>query len=160
MLLAVEMGMMRKQTISLLLTLVALSVPSAYANSASATMNVSVQVIARTIVTVGQQPAAIEVTAADVQQGYIDLPAAVAFQVRSNARNGYTLQFEPVAGPFSRAQVQWGNSTTVVGADGSWLTRSHQQGTANGILDVRLVLTADATPGSYAWPIRFDANSL
>jgi hypothetical protein len=160
MLVAIEMGMMRKQTVSLLLTLVALSVPSAYANSASATMNVSVQVIARTIVTVGQQPAAIDVTAGDIQRGYIDLPAAVAFQVRSNARNGYALQFEPVGGPFSQAQVKWGNSTAVVGADGSWLSRSYQSGTASGLLDVRLVLSADANPGSYAWPVRFDANSL
>jgi hypothetical protein len=152
---------MRKQTTLLLaLLVIAVFLPTAYANSASATMNVSVQVIARTIVTVGQQPAAIDVTARDIQRGYIDLPAAVAFQVRSNARNGYVLQFEPVGGPFSRAQVKWGNSTAVVGADGSWLSRSPQSGTATGLLDVRLVLSADAAPGSYAWPIRFDANSL
>ena len=152
---------MRKQTTLLLpLLLIAAFLPTAYANSASSTMNVSVQVIARTIVTVGQQPAAIDVTANDIQRGYIDLRAAVAFQVRSNARNGYALQFEPVGGPFSRAQVKWGNSTAVVGADASWLSRSYQSGTATGLLDVRLVLSADAAPGSYAWPIRFDANSL
>jgi len=154
--------MMAKERTILLLSLLAIAVflPTAYANSVSATMNVSVQVIARTIVTVGQQPAAINVTANDIQRGYIDLPAAVAFQVRSNARNGYALQFEPVGGPFSQAQVKWGTSTAVVGSDGSWLSRSYQSGTATGLLDVRLVLTADAAPGSYAWPIRFDANSL
>ena len=152
---------MRKQTTLLLsLLVIAAFLPNAYANSTSATMNVSVQVIARTIVTVGQQPAAIDVTARDIQRGYIDLPAAVAFQVRSNARNGYVLQFEPVAGPFSRAQVKWDNSTATVGADGTWITRSSQPGIATGVLDVRLVLAADAEPGSYAWPIRFDANSL
>jgi hypothetical protein len=150
----------KQTTILLSLLAIAVFLPTAYANSASSTMNVSVQVIARTIVTVGQQPAAIDVTAKDIQRGYIDLPAAVAFQVRSNARNGYALQFEPVGGPFSRAQVKWGNRTAVVGADGSWLSQSYQPGTATGLLDVRLVLTAEATPGSYAWPIRFDANSL
>src|SRR3989475_9261029 len=102
--------MAKQRTILLSLLAMAVFLPTAYANSASVTMNVSVQVIARTIVTVGQQPAAINVTAKDVQRGYIDLPAAVAFQVRSNARNGYALQFEPVAGPFSRAHVKWGNS--------------------------------------------------
>ena len=152
---------MRKQTTILLPLLATLFfLPTAYAGSTSATMNVSVQVIARTIVTVGQQPAAIHVTAEDIHRGYVDLPAAVVFQVRSNARNGYALEFEPVSGPFSRAQVNWGNSTAVVGADGTWLTRSRQQGTASGVLDVRLVLTGDATPGSYSWPIRFSANSL
>jgi hypothetical protein len=152
--------MVKRTAILLSLLAIAAFLPTAYANSASATMNVSVQVIARTIVTVGQQPVAIDVTAKDIQRGYIDLPAAVAFQVRSNARNGYVLQFEPVGGPFSQAQVRWGNSTAVVGADGTWLTRSSQTGTATGLLDVRLVLTAEATPGSYGWPIRFDANSL
>src|SRR5438445_5511473 len=124
--------MAKQRTILLSLFAIAAYLPPASPNSTSATMNVSVQVIARTIVTVGQQPAAIDVTAKDIQRGYIDLPAAVAFQVRSNARNGYALQFEPVAGPFSRAHVKWGNSTAVVGADGSWLSRSYQSGTATG----------------------------
>src|ERR1700736_4118659 len=116
---------MRKQTTILLLLLATLFfLPTAYAGSTSATMNVSVHV-----------------TAEDIHRGYVDLPAAVVFQVRSNARNGYALEFEPVSGPFSRAQVNWGNSTAVVGADGTWLTRSRQQGTASGVLDVRLGLT-------------------
>ncbi len=151
---------MRKQTTILALLAILFCLPTAYAATKSATMNVSVQVIGRTIVTVGQQPAAINVTVDDIRRGYIDLPAAVAFQVRSNARNGYVLEFEPIAGPFSQARVKLGSSTAVVGSDGTWLTRSQQQGTASGTLDVRLVLAGDATPGSYAWPIRFDANSL
>jgi hypothetical protein len=40
------------------------------------------------------------------------------------------------------------------------LTHGYQQGTTTGRLDVRLVLVADATPGSYSWPVRFAANSL
>jgi len=151
---------MRKlRTVLLALLSISLYLPSSYAASASATMNVSVQVVARTMVTVGQQPAAVEVTAADIRRGYIDLPGAVAFRVRSNARNGYVLQFEPVGGPFSRAQVQWGNRTAVVGAEGTWITRSQPE-TTTGLLDVRLVLATDAMPGNYAWPIRFDGNSL
>jgi len=147
------------RTISLLIaTFVIVAVP-AYAGSASATMSVSVQVIGRTLLTVGQQPASVEVTQSDIQRGYIDVPAAVAFQVRSNAREGYSLQFEPVSAPFAQAKVTWDNSTASVGADGSWLTHGYQQGTALGKLDVRLVLAPDATPGSYSWPVRFAAGS-
>jgi hypothetical protein len=148
------------RTILLLIATFVIVAAPAYAGSASATMAISVQVIGRTLLTVAQQPASVEVTQNDIQRGYIDVPAAVAFQVRSNAREGYSLQFEPVNGPFAQARVTWDNSTAAVGADGSWLTRGYQQGTTTGRLDVRLVLAADATPGSYSWPVRFAANSL
>ena len=148
-----------RTVLPLIATFVILAVP-VYADSASATMAISVQVIGRTLLTVGQQPASVEVTQSDIQRGYIDVPAAVAFQVRSNARDGYSLQFEPVSGPFAQAKVTWENSTAAVGADGSWLTHGYQQGTMAGRLDVRLVLAPDATPGSYSWPVRFAAESL
>src|SRR5256886_17223736 len=143
----------------LIATFVILAVP-VYADSASATMAISVQVIGRTLLTVGSQPASVEVTQSDIQRGYIDVPAAVAFQVRSNARDGYSLQFEPVSGPFAQAKVTWENSTAAVGADGSWLTHSYQQGTMAGRLGGRLGLAPDRSPGSYSWPVRFAAESL
>ena len=148
-----------RTVLPLIATFVILAVPG-YADSASATMAISVQVIGRTLLTVGSQPASVEVTQSDIQRGYIDVPAAVAFQVRSNARDGYSLQFEPVSGPFAQAKVTWENSTAAIGADGSWLTHGYQQGTMAGRLDVRLVLAAGATPGSYSWPVRFAAESL
>ena len=148
-----------RTVLPLIATFVILAVPG-YADSASATMAISVQVIGRTLLTVGSQPASVEVTQSDIQRGYIDVPAAVAFQVRSNAREGYSLQFEPVSGPFAQAKVTWENSTAAIGADGSWLTHGYQQGTLAGQLDVRLVLAAGATPGSYSWPVRFAAESL
>ena len=147
------------RTISLLIATFVIVAAPAYAGSASATMSVSVQVIGRTLLTVAQQPSSVEVTQSDIQRGYIDVPAAVAFQVRSNASEGYSLQFEPVSGPFAQAKVTWENRTASVGADGSWLTHGYQQGTTAGQLDVRLVLAPDAAPGSYSWPVRFAAGS-
>lgn len=148
------------RTIVLLIATFVIVAAPAYAGSASATMAISVQVIGRTLLTVGQQPASVEVTQSDIQRGYIDVPAAVTFQVRSNAREGYSLQFQPVTGPFAQAKITWENSTAAVGADGSWLTHGYQQGTTAGHLDVRLVLAPDASPGTYSWPVRFAAISL
>jgi hypothetical protein len=123
-------------------------------------MSVSVQVIARTILTMESQPATVEVTSADVARGYVEMPQAVAFRVRSNASNGYAVQFEPVAYPFARAEVIWGNAVATVGAEGAWLTRPSQQGTTVGTMNVRLTLAPGTGPGSYSWPVRFAANSL
>ncbi len=62
--------------------------------------------------------------------------------------------------PFSRADINWGNTAATVGADGTWLTRPYQQGTTPGSLNVRLTLSGNASPGSYSWPVRVAANSL
>ena len=67
------------RTILLLIATFVIVAAPAYAGSASATMAISVQVIGRTLLTVGQQPASVEVTQSDIQRGYIDVPAAVAF---------------------------------------------------------------------------------
>src|SRR5712691_873566 len=151
--------MTKKITAFLLLTVI-VSIAPASAASTSAQLSISVQVVALTILTVDSQPAAIEVSATDVARGYVEVPQAVLFHVRSNAINGYTVQFDPMSYPFSRADINWGNTMATVGADGTWLRQPYQQGTTTGSLNVRLTLAPDATAGSYAWPVRIAANSL
>ena len=145
----------------MLLAITAMSAPL-YAGSSTGQMNVSVQVIARTILTVDAQPSEINVTADDIARGYVDVPQAVAFRVRSNSRDGYTLTFQPVSFPFSSAMVRWEAQTARV-EGGDWLasmSHPYQQGGSAGSLAVRLQLSADAEPGSYAWPLQVVANSL
>ncbi len=125
------------------------------AGSDSTTMTVSVEVVGRTIVTIEKQPALLEITRDDVARGYVDLPQAVSFHVRSNAANGYLLQFEPVGFPFSRADVKWGDDLARVAGEGSWIFRAYQQGTTTGTFNVRLMLAPQMQPGTYAWPVRF-----
>ena len=151
---------MKTRVTTILLVTALVAATPIFAASKSASLSVSVEVVARTIMTVDSQPAAVEVTSDDVARGYVDVPQAVAFHVRSNAANGYTVQFQPVSGPFSRAYVSWGNAQATVGADGAWLSEPYQQGTATGTFNVRLALAPGTQPGSYAWPVRFDAGSL
>jgi len=150
-----------KTLLPVLLAFTAMSAPL-YAGSSTAQMNVSVHVIARTILTVDAQPSSVNITADDVARGYVDVPQAVAFRVRSNSRDGYMLTFQPVNFPFSAAEVRWGaQSATVEGGD--WmpsLSHPYQQGGSAGSLAVRLRLSAGVEPGSYAWPLQVAANSL
>jgi hypothetical protein len=149
---------------ALLLVLVAVTAISApvYAGSSAAQMNVSVQVIARTILTIDAQPATVNVTQDDVARGYVDVPQVVAFRVLSNSRDGYSLTFHPISYPFSAAEVRWGAQAAVV-EGGDWmpsLSHPYQQGGSAGSLAVRLRLSAGAEPGSYAWPLQVAASSL
>lgn len=126
----------------------------------STQMHVSVEVIARTILTVDTQPSAVTVTPADLARGYLELPSAIAFRVRSNARNGYMVQFRAIAGPFTRADVSWGTTAASVGSDSSWITQPYQQGTTAGSMNVRLTLAPGTAAGTYAWPVSLAADSL
>ena len=151
---------MNKKVTAFLLVTALMTVPLFAGGSRSASLTVSVEVLARTILTVDSQPSSVEITDSDVARGYVDLPQSVIFHVRSNAANGYTVQFQPLAGPFSRADINWGNALATVGSDGAWLSQPYRQGTTTATFSVRLTLAPGTQPGSYAWPVRFDAGSL
>ena len=149
------------KTVTGFLVVTALMTASLFAEgSKSSSLTVSVEVIGRTILTVDSEPASVEITANDLARGYVDVPQSVLFHVRSNAANGYTVQFQPLAGPFSRADVNWGNALATIGSDGAWLSQPYRQGTTTGMFSVRLTLAPGVQAGSYAWPVRFDAGSL
>jgi len=152
--------MTKRVSTALLLIAAFIAVSPLAAASKSASLTVSVEVVARTIMTVDSQPASVDVTANDVARGYVDLPNSVVFHVRSNASNGYVIQFQPVSGSFSRADVTLGSAQAAVGTDGAWLSQPYQRGTSTGSFSVRLMLAPGTQPGSYAWPVRFDAGSL
>ena len=151
----------QKTLLPLLLAITAMSAPL-YAGGNTSQMNVSVQVIARTILTIDAQPAAVNITPDDVVRGYVDVPQSVAFSVRSNSREGYALTFQPVSFPFAAAEVRWdGQIAKIEGGDWMPLLRHpYQQGGSAGNLAVRLRLASGVEPGSYAWPLRVAASSL
>ncbi|HKB79435.1 MAG TPA: hypothetical protein VKH35_06945 [Thermoanaerobaculia bacterium] len=150
---------MRKRTTAFVLISALLSAIPAFAGSSSALMSVSVEVIARTLLNVDTQPESVDITRVDLARGYLDIPQAVTFRVRSNAARGYELQFEPVAFPFTTAAVTVGAGVATIRSDGAWLTEPYQHGTTGGTMSVRLWLAPGTQPGSYAWPVVFTANS-
>jgi len=149
-----------RKILTLGIAVTAIVAGQALAASQPAQMHVSVEVVARTILTLDSQPASVEITASDIARGYVDLPSAVSFHVRSNARNGFAVEFQPVGGPFSGARVSWGNTMATVGSDSSWIAQPYQQGTTTGVMSVRFTLAPDATPGTYGWPLAVAADSL
>ena len=129
--------------------------------SISREMGVSARVVGRTLLTMSDRPAAITVTADDVRRGYLDLPRAVAFQIRSNVREGYLVRFDALPEPFSRAHVRWQQVHVVVGrSHEAWVAQPYVKGAQSVEADVRLELSGHAEPGSYAWPLQISADSL
>ncbi len=130
------------------------------AESVSGTMQVSVQVIARAVVTIDSQPASVNVTAEDIARGYVDVEAPIVVRVRTNSRQGYLLQVENQSESFSSIELTSGNVAMNVGSHESLLRRPYVSGGDVMPLRARLHLSSAATPGSFVLPLAFAASPL
>ena len=128
------------------------------AGSTSATMSVSVTVRARALLSVDSQPASVTITEEDVSRGYVDVPGASRIQVRTNSPAGWLLEFQPMQGPFRSLDVTGLGSLAQVSAAGGWLAQPYAGKTlVTADLGYRFILSGDAQPGIYPWPVALSA---
>lgn len=133
--------------------------PVAFAGSASATMQVSVSVIARAVLTVSSQPDVVTVTEADLARGYVDVATPISLAVRTNSRAGYMLQVDRALDAFSRVELMFGDSALSV-ADQAWISRPYIAGGESLVMHARVHLDACAQPGAYPLMMAISARPL
>jgi hypothetical protein len=131
-----------------------------FADSNSANMQVSVQVIARAVVSVDSQPASVTITAEDIARGYVDVAAPIVVRVRTNSRQGYMLQVENQSQTFSSIELKSAEVEMNVGAHETWIQRPYVAGGDRLPMRARLHLSQLAMPGSVSLPIAFNASPL
>lgn len=129
------------------------------AGSTKATMHVSVQVIASATVKIDAQPT-IDVTAADVARGYVDLTAPMVLHGRTNSRNGYLLQVVKTSEEFNAVDLELPDASLNVGSSESWIQRPYVAGGEVVPVHARLYLAPVAMPGPHAIPVSFSASPL
>lgn len=132
--------------------------PGVHAESVSAPMNVSAQVLARAVVTVDSMPE-VEITAADIARGYVDLAQPVQFRVRTNSRSGCLLQVAKTDETFAAVELAFGNTSMTVGQE-SWIARPYVAGGESVTASVRIRLAPGASLGRHALPLAFSASAL
>ncbi|HET7707841.1 MAG TPA: hypothetical protein VFM36_17275 [Thermoanaerobaculia bacterium] len=120
-------------------------------------MNVSVQVIARAIVTVEGQPE-VEITALDLERGYVDLPT-VQVRLRTNSPGGSLLQATKTSASFSALELAFGNTTMVIAPE-SWVRMPYVQGGEVLSVRMRARLAPGASAGRHPLPVQFSASAL
>lgn len=133
--------------------------PAAFAGSSSATMQVSVSVIARAVLTVTSQPDVVTVTEADVARGYIDVATPISLVVRTNSRAGYLLQVDRASDAFSNVEITFGDAAMNVG-DQAWISRPYVAGGESLVMRARVHLAAGAQPGAYPLAMAISARPL
>jgi hypothetical protein len=125
--------------------------------------NLSVSVIVRPVANLELQsaPAGLDVSAADLRRGYIDVPQPTQFTVRSNSPNGYALEFLTVAPLLSSMIVEGLNSDLALGKDGGTIVQRWQKAQAvNVSLKFRFELAPGLSAGNYPWPVRLAVRPL
>ncbi len=145
----------------ILLTLALLMmVPVLRAESVEGKMSVSAMVIASARLTVESQPSTIEITASDIDRGYVELDTPILLRVQTNSRRGYLLQVANTDESFSEIEINFGTTAMRVGSHETWVERPYVKGGETIAMHARLRLSPMAQPGRRALPIDLTASAL
>jgi hypothetical protein len=135
--------------------------PSAHAAQRSAALPVSAMVVANAKLQTSYQARQIEISAADVARGQVEVPAALRFSVTTNKGSGYLMQFHPVGNLFESVHVDGLGNTVQLGADGGAIVqRGAQASNLTHELSFRFDLHPDTAPGTYPWPLLLSVRGL
>lgn len=135
--------------------------PLAHAAQRSAAMQVSVTVVASAKLQTSYQAKQIEISAADVARGQVEVSAASRFSVLTNKGAGYSIQLDPVGHVFESVHVDGLGNAVQLGADGGAIVqRGSQASTLAHELSFRFILHPDTRPGTYTWPLLLSVRGL
>jgi hypothetical protein len=141
--------------------IVAASVTAAGAKDARSDFSVSVVVRPAANIELRSVPSGLDISAADLRRGYIEVLQPTQLTVRSNSPNGYALEVLTVAPVLSSMIVEGLNSDLALGADGGTIVQRWQKPQAvNLSLKFRFELAPGLSAGSYPWPVRLAVRPL
>jgi len=122
----------------------------------SAKITITATVLERTTMTVLKQIPEIIVTPVDIMRGYVDVYSATRISVRSNNPAGYLLVFEDLSGPssiFNSMNVRVGGRDVQVSQNRGLVSQPYVHGNVTLDVSYHFLLTKDAQPGTYSWPL-------
>jgi hypothetical protein len=135
--------------------------PAAQAAQSSAAMQVSVRVVAGAKLHSSYQARQIEISAADVARGQVEVAAASRFSVLTHMGAGYLIQLDPVGHVFESVHVDGLGNAIQLGADGGAIVRRGPQASdLTHELSFRFILHPATRPGTYPWPLLLSVRGL
>lgn len=140
-------------------------VPEAQASGNTAQIQVRATVLKHTAVKSVSHPAAVTVTKADIDRGFVDVQSHSAIAIKTNSQEGYLLNFmsnvagvRPVVtnmiGDAAQAHVSMSDAGVIVKIPVAGMTEVMHQ------LQWRLMLDRSVTPGQYDWPVNVQVNPI
>ena len=100
----------------------------------------------------------VTVTAADIERGFVEVPAGSRFELIANA--AHTMHFSAQGGWFRAVKVSGLGGDLTLGPSGGEFLQAHRLPSPEiHELDYRFELGPDAVPGRYAWPLALSVSS-
>jgi hypothetical protein len=141
--------------------IVAASVTAAGAKDVHSNLSVSVIVRPAANIELRSAPSGLDISAADLRRGYIQVMQPTECTVRSNSPNGYTLEVLTVAPVLSSMIIEGLNSDLALGQEGGTIVQRWQKPQVlNLSLKFRFELVPGLSVGNYPWPVRLAVRPL
>lgn len=163
----IEKGLSTQQKLirAALITLLALAslapADRSYARQSNASMGVSATVLAFANLLIINQNTGLQITSTDIKRGYVDVPFASHLEIKSNSRDGYQLMFQSLWEYVKEIQVTGLGSEIKLGSEGGTVVQRYVgAGTSTLKLGYRFVLSQNAQPGKYDWPLLLSVKPL
>jgi hypothetical protein len=136
-------------------------VPEAAAGQAGAALAVSATVVASARAQTSHRVTQLQLSAADIARGHVEVPAAVRFSVATSSRSGYVVAFHALGNVFSSVEILGLGDAVQLGADGgAVVVRGPPTAGLTYELGFRFVISQDTVPGIYPMPLQLSVRAL
>lgn len=141
-----------------------MSLPPGRAAAANATISTQMRVTATVspyvrLDVVRQQPT-LTISAADIERGYVDVPAGTSLRTRTNHRNGFVLNFILRSRLCARVSVRGIGSGTEIGSEGGSVRVDYTGPESAAQVSYRFYLAEGVRSGDHPWPLQVSASVI
>ena len=130
------------------------------ASAGTSAMRVAANVLPYLRLQILRQAPNLDVTAEDVERGYVDVAAATDLMAKSNDHNGFSLSFDARSNLFRKAQVSGLDQGLELGPEGGMAHQGFTGPQKLVHLSYRFFLAPQIVPGSYPWPLQISSTVM
>ncbi len=152
---------MRKIPGIITLILIVIMAGEALAGDKVAILNVQARVIPVVKQTILHSESSLSITQADIERGYIEVQKGMVLSVKTNAINGYVMEFFTSNNLFNKVAVSDGDNTYALAGSGGEVHMPYEGlNPVTKELSFRFYLSSDIKPGIYPWPVALMISAM
>ncbi len=150
-----------KKILYIMVSMLIISVGNAFAESSTAVVSVSANVLPNAEFSVLHQETQLTITHEDINKGFVDISGAMIISVKTNSENGYLLSFYAESSKLKGINVISGSNTYNLSVSGGEVHMPYEgPGHVTKKLGFRIDLSEDSVPGTYKWPVAIMISSM
>lgn len=123
------------------------------AEGSSAAARINVSAIVRPVIQnrITNRQNTLSISEQDLKRGYIEVPEATFIEVRSNTK--YLLNFSNMNDYIKEITVKGLENEVVISSNEAFVLQPYSPNLKRQVLSYRFILSENARPGLYAWPL-------